>query len=146
MSVDLEDLSSGDFDRLLREQQKEVGRLRSALKAAERKLNWLREGRDLYLGPEPEPDNLALVSREEHPQNGRPPSSLTEAIVYVLHGKDEMPTIDIVGDLLKRGWITEDDRHTASSMLSNMTNRGQLERVGRGVYRLPFPDAGRDEP
>jgi hypothetical protein len=148
MSLDspLDKLSPTDFDELIEAQQKRVDLADAEADEAIGKLNreknrlrWLEQGRTLMTQ---EGERAA----NEVGKNGRP-RSLIEAILTVMDSGEPMLTEEIIGELIARTWIAESDWRSASSTLSNLTKRGDLERVDRGVYRkLPASDDRSEEP
>lgn len=51
----------------------------------------------------------------------------------------------VLSELVSRGWADPDDSHAVGVSLSRMARAGELERLRKGIYRLPRSDETESE-
>src|SRR6266542_4402722 len=111
MDFELEIRSREDFDKQINRQRREVEQLRTALKRADRQLNWLREGLEVWeLDPKPD-NNLEMLQAPAPAANGTaPPESITGKIAQILaEAGDPLPIPLLLRRLRQREWISDSE-------------------------------------
>ncbi len=131
------------FDDRIRELEAEVAEARAAYEGVQEELAWWRQGRELFNkratgGTEPEPDRSTAMDRPPTPSRERP--TLREAILQVIREQDGAVTNEeLLESLRQHGWLPSGKTalHNVRARVARMSRDGELERVGRGTYRLP---------
>lgn len=138
-------MSLEDFDARIAALKEEIASLDKKWDRAQRELRWYMDGRTLLYGKEePDQDERRSVAMGEgalFSAGDGPKPTLRRAILGIMESdaRAGWSNSAVISALKRQGWMPggENAEHSVRGMLALLARKGELKRLGRGVYALP---------